>query len=137
MTLGAGTFYPSAKYSMPRSYVFGVWLSFDAGSSVVWSGNEVSFVDPSGTVSGKISLLPEFFAWNSNVYTLDFLIIESWYSVAPSPTEIPLPFSLQPYRDPLDGKPYIVYAPFGITGSSAFKHALPPAPPSYWRPQWL
>lgn len=134
MTLGAGTFVPQGQFNFPRSYVAGVWLSFDTGSLVSWFTNRVTFLDPSHTVFGTILFAPEFWDWSSNVYSMDFLILESWYSFPPSPVEIPLPFRLIYYLDPLDNVPYFVYQPFSAIGTGAFKHLLPPAPPTYWRP---
>jgi len=34
-------------------------------------------------------LLPEFLAWSSNSYTLDYIITEYYYVISPSPTKIP------------------------------------------------
>lgn len=137
MVLGAGTFVPRAKFAFPRSYLYGIWFSFDTGSVVNWTDNTADFIAPGGTVTGRVTFAPEFWAWSSNCYTLDFAIIESWYAVFPSPTQNPLPFALTYYSDPLNGRPYLVYNPFSAVGTADFKHAAPPAPSDYWRPPWL
>lgn len=137
MTLGPVTGIPQNKFAMPRSYIYGVWFSFDTGSVVNWSDNVADFIAPGGTVTGRVTFAPEVWVWSSNAYTLDYLVIESWYAVFPSPTENPLPFNLRLYFDPLNGRPYLLYEPFGAAGSAAFKHAMPPAPPDYWRSPWL
>lgn len=137
MVLGAGTFVPGARFALPRSYWYGVWLSFNSDAVVSWVGNEVTFLDPPSGVTGLIGFEPRAWSWSSNCYTLDFLIVESWYRVPPSPTQNPLPFVLTYFVDPSDGKPYMVYSPFGAVGTGAFKHQAPPPPPGYWRPHWL
>lgn len=137
MVLGAGNFIPQAKFALPRSYIYGVWFSFDTGSVVNWSANVADFAGPGGTVIGRVTFAPEIWAWSSNAYTLDYMIVESWYSIVPNPTQNPLPFALRQYFDPLNGRPYLLYEPFSTSGSAAFKHAMPPAPPDYYRTPWL
>lgn len=134
MVLGSGTFIPNAKFAVPRSYLRGIWLSFDTPAIVSWSDNAVNFADSAmPVVTGRIAFLPEFWAWNSNRYTLDFTIIESWYSFNGGVTQIPLPYCLTWYHDN-DMSTYLVYGPFCAVGTGAFKHDMPPAPPDYWQP---
>lgn len=137
MTLGTGTFYPGGRFAFPRSYIYGIWLSFNNTASVNWTDNRVTFSDSGGVVTGAIRFVPEFWSWSSNRYTMDYLIDESWYAIAPDPTEVPLPFALIYYIDPLNGRPYFVYQPFSTPGTGEFKHAAPPAPPGYWLPPWM
>jgi len=132
MTLGAGSFYPDPKFAFPRAYIYGIWLSFDLGSVVIWDENRVDFTAPGGVVTGAIVFETRFWEWSSNAYTLDFAIVESWYKVSPSPAEIPLPFALTYYTDPGNALPYLVYEPFSTGGSGAFKHVMPSAPGGYW-----
>lgn len=136
MTLGAGTFIPYAKFALPRSYLAGIWFQFNAGSSVVWSGGHAAITDVGGVVTAGVTLYANAFPWNSNFYTLDYWIIESWYKVAPSPTEIPLPFALTYYRDPDDDFPYLLYQPFSVVGTGNYKFLLPGAPSDYWGPNY-
>lgn len=137
MTLGAGTFVPNGRFAITRPYLRGIWLSFDTGAIVTWTDNSVAFADgPVPVVTGRITFLEEFWEWSSNRYTLDHVIIESWYSFNGGVTEIPLPFALTWYTD-TDGSPYLVYNPFSAVGTGAFKHDMPPTPPSwYWQPNW-
>ena len=134
MTLGAGTFVPNGQFAIPRPYLRGVWLSFDTPAIVAWTGNTVNFADGlMPVVVGRISFFNNFWNWSSNSYTLDHLVIESWYSFNGGITEIPLPFALTWYTD-TDLSTYLVYNPFSAVGTGAFKHDMPEAPPGYWRP---
>jgi len=134
VTLGVGTFFPQGQFAAPRSYYYGVWLSFDTGSVVNWTDNRADFQAPGGVVTGAVVFHERFWEWSSNKWTLDHMLVESWYAVAPSPTEIPLPYNLQFYTEPSLTRTYLLYEPFGAPGSAAFKHAMPPAPPDYWMP---
>jgi len=134
VVLGAGTFVPGGKFAFPRSYLRGIWLSFDTPAIVNWLGSTVNFADSATpVVTGRISFAPAFWTWTSNRYTLDFTIIESWYSFNAGVTQIPLPFALTWYYDD-DMSTYLVYNPFSAVGTGAFKHDMPPAPPGYWNP---
>lgn len=136
MTLGPGTYHPGGQFAFPRSYLAGVWFQFNAGSSVVWTDNFAAVTDVGGVVTAGIEIAPEAFVWSSNCYTLDFLITQSWYKVAPSPTEIPLPFALTWFIDPDTTWPYVVYQPFSAIGTGDFKHTLPSTPDDYWGPKY-
>lgn len=131
-TLGAGGFLPRPKFAFSRPYVAGILFSFDAGSSVVFSGDSADFVDPSGTVHGRVSIEPVAHVWTSNAYTLDFMIVESWYAFAPFTTQIPLPFLLEWFPHPVTGTPWMRYSPFSTAGNSEFKWVFPPSPTGYW-----
>lgn len=136
MTLGAGSYIPHAKFAFPRSYLAGVWFQFNPGSSVVWTDNFAAVTDVGGVITAGIEIAPEAFAWSSNCYTLDFLITQSWYKIAPSPVEIPLPFALIWYTDPDTVIPYVVYQPFSAENTGNYKHLLPGAPDDYWGPKY-
>ena len=136
MTLGAGTYFPHAGFAFPRSYLAGVWIVLNPGSSVTWTDNFALAADVGGTVTAGIEIAENIFPWSSNAYTLDHLITQSWYKVAPSPTEIPLPFNLTWFTDPVSTFPYVVYEPFGETNTGNFKHLLPFAPADYWGPHF-
>lgn len=135
MTLGAGIFVPSPKFAIPRPYLRGIWLSFDTPAIVNWTDNSVDFADSAvPVVRGRITFAPNFWVWSSNRYTLDYVVIESWYAFAPFTTEIPLPFALTWYYD-VNLSTYLVYNPFSAVGTGAFKHDMPAAPPTYWQQQ--
>jgi len=136
VTLGSGSYIPGAKFASPRSYLAGIWFNFNPGSTVVWTDNFAHVTDAGGVVTAGVRFAPEFFVWSSNVYSLDFMVIESWYKVAPSPSEIPLPFLLQFYQDPVAKIPYIFYSPFSSPPAADYKHFLPFGPPDYWGPHF-
>lgn len=134
MVLGAGTFIPSGQFAFPRSYLRGIWLSFDTPAIVNWTYNRVTFADSvTPVVTGAISIFYNAWAWSSNRYTVDHMVTESWYSFDNGVTKIPLPFALTWFLDS-DFSTWLVYNPFSALGTGAFKHDMPAAPPSYWRP---
>lgn len=134
--LGVGSYIPAPKFAFPRSYLRGIRLAFNSDAVIVWAGAQVDFLDPPSGVDGRIIFDPRLIVWSSNSYSLDFCVIESWFRIPPSPSQLPLDFTLEWFDQPSFGR-YIVFEPFGSVGSGTFLHDLPGAPPSYWNyPLW-
>lgn len=134
MTIGAGVYNPTPGFAIPRSYVLGIDMYFGANALVVWNDNVCSFQDLSNpSVSGEFVIAPEFIAWSSNRYTLDFLPVEWWYTVSPDPTKIPVGFYCNWGATVPGSENFLVFNIFGV-GTVRYRHTLPPAPPDYWRP---
>jgi hypothetical protein len=76
---------------------------------------------------------PKLWLWNSNVYTLDFIITESWYKAGGVGAETPLPFSLSYVPCPPSKRPSLEYAFFGLIGDPE-TFTLPVQPPNWYSP---
>jgi len=80
-----------------------------------------------------IYVLPEFWAWSSNSYTLDHIIIESFAVFGADPTHVPYNFKLK-YVPATPTTPAAVeILPPGFTSTPIF-YAMPPRTVPYWLP---
>jgi hypothetical protein len=130
--VGIVTYVPDGRLPVVRSYISAIALQWQANYTILATGNP--FVIRENTFGGyqtHIKLKPEFYAWSSNVYTLDW-IFEDWYVTAPGGSPIipgqPVQFGISTQSN---GIPCI----YGVwTPSSApyIFFSLPPAPPDYW-----
>jgi hypothetical protein len=133
MTLGVGSYSPSPRFAFPRSYIRGIAVNVTA-NDVALTDNIVTFSDPSNpNVTFQFRIWSHVYAWTTNRYTLDFVIDESFYKVAPSPTENPMPFSLT-YYQPEPGMTYLAFQPFGIIFPDTHFFDLPTNITNYWLP---
>jgi hypothetical protein len=102
--------------------------------------NSVSYADglitwghvPPDAVSGETKIKDNFIAWNSNVYTLDYLVEWWFYKIAPSPTEFEWGGDCRFEYDPVVKCNVITIATLAVDTDYYFD--LPPAPPDYWTP---
>lgn len=133
MTLGAGTFVPGGRFSFPRSYVPQFLVNVDTDTFVV-ALHACAFLDPNNhNFSFHIILDPRFYEWSSNKWTLDHVVLESYYVISPDPTEIPMPFVLS-FHTYGAGAQALIFQPFGINFIENRKVPLPPPPSDYWTP---
>jgi len=122
---------PSQKFAMPRSYLWGISLKW-AASHIYWVDNQVAVWDVTDTTFyfGLI-FKPEFWAWSSNRWTVDFVLQDAWY-VNPNPTfGTPLDCYVSYFGALVADGPVLEISPFGL-GSVQFPHAMPPADAPYW-----
>lgn len=133
MTIGTGSFPQGRKFSFNRSYVNRISFS-DVLLPVVQTANVFVFspaIVPTDTY--YVTFSPKFWDWSSNMFTLDFLVIEAYRTITPSPTQVPIDFSLT-YFPPMDANgSHIWFKPFSVATPEAF-FPLAGAPSSYWLP---
>jgi hypothetical protein len=137
MTIGTGTFNPQAKFWMTRSKVYGINFATYAGNTVTFAGFSftVHAVPPDPTFL-HCAIAPEFYIWNSNSYSLDYVVTEFWYKAGGVGPEIPLPFSLGYFQDPLRHSSSLYIQWSGTTPTFNY-FPLPSQPPNYWMPKPL
>ena len=137
MTIGTGTYNPQPKFFLPRSYVFGINFATYSGNTVTRSGDRftVHAVPPDPTFL-VCQILPAFYPWSSNSYSLDFIITEFWYKAGGVGSEIPLPFQLGYFQDPLRHSSSL-YIQWSGTVPTFNYFPLPSAPSNYWLPKPL
>lgn len=131
--IGAGTFNPNAGFSFPRSYVF--WVAFPSDWTLE-SHTDGQFVFNDFMFYNDriyINLYHSFWAWNSNRYTLDHIVVDCYYHPLPSTVDTPTPFSLS-YIAPTPTRKATIrlLSPFFGTGLQYF--ALPSPSVPYWLP---
>jgi hypothetical protein len=131
-TIGFGSYPQGAKFSFPRSFIKSV--AFDGlFPPLITGGPDFEFAPT--TAPGFrffISFSPVFWAWSSNAYTLDFVIIASYYTQPPSPVQTAYNFRVKyRYDSPSDGAAIEFYPTTSDT--PPVYYALPAAPSTYDR----
>jgi len=90
-TIGSYFSEPNNRFRVLRSYITHFRLRQNSDNfPPSWNGSQ--FVWPSAAFPNIVqyaTILPEFVGWSTNAYTLDFIITEYYYTIAPSPTRIP------------------------------------------------
>lgn len=131
MTIGTGSYYPSAKFAFPRSYVAKV-VCHSAGFLLTQDVNKFT-LDFRPTYPSVYHWTFDLYwwLWSSNVRSLDHIITESYYVNEPDPTQIPLNFGLYWVRYPPDNLPTVRFAP-NLSSVEPVFFDLPTYPPGYW-----
>jgi hypothetical protein len=133
---GTGAYPQGAKYTFPRSYVYRFAIS-DTGITVVQVANTFTLTAPTlPAYTFTVRIPGNFYVWNSNQYTLDYVILESYYVVSPSPDKIPLDFALIMVFPNGAHANYLQYCPSGILATPIFG-SLVSQPDNYWLPKPL
>jgi hypothetical protein len=87
VTIGVITYNPSGQFNLPRSYVYFLRFYVQHSLSHVTKISPVEFTidyTPVPSFVAHVRFLPEFMAWNSNVYSLDHIITDSYYDLSGS-----------------------------------------------------
>ncbi len=136
MTIGTGTFSPTAKFAFPRSYVYRLLIARH-GLTLAQTGSTWLFINPPPEPTvGVLVIDPAFWAWNSNGRSLDHIVTDFYYVVPPDPTQHPLNFSLAYGSDPVKNQPALFFDWF--SGAPDFQtFTLPAQPSNYWLPKPL
>ena len=131
MTIGTGAFYPGGRFTFPRSYIAKV-ENCTAGFLLTQTGNVFTLdFRPTFNTIYHWRFHPDWWAWSSNVWTLDHIITECYYTLPPSPVETPLNFGLYWVRYAPDPVPQLQVAP-NLSTANPVKASFPSYPPSYW-----
>lgn len=87
---GSITYFPSARFSLNRSYVSELSFHLESHLTYTWAGNEITFLySPIPTYRAYLKFRDEFVAYSSNTYTLDFIVewnYETYYTGGPEGT---------------------------------------------------
>jgi len=122
---------PDPKFNLPRSYVTDFAFQWTTNYVQLSGGNPYRFEESNfGGYRFHVKFKDDFHLWNSNVYSLDFIIEDLWAElpVTHAPTNAGMITCGFGYR--ADGVLGIAIAspPF----ATYTHHALPPSPTSYW-----
>ena len=131
--VGAATYLPQGQFAFPRPYISQFTFGFGVGAIIVQSDEQFYITDGLNPfVHVVCNLLPEFWATSSNRYTLDFVVVDWWLIIDPSPLHQPLNFNLKFQHDPVTLKPELYLYLAGAT--ARYSYPLPPPPDDYWTP---
>lgn len=137
MPLPMGSYVPGPRFAAPRSYWRGI--RFNITGYVVTNVANVYFwtkiIDPNEVWT--ITLDNRFHMWNSNRWTLDFIITTFYYQIFPDPTRHDMPFELSFDYSPNNHSPYLSLRFDSTTFPDFHYFEFPPAPSGYWAPHWL
>jgi hypothetical protein len=133
MTIGVGTFLPSARFAFPRSYVYEIVIA-RYGDTITQAGMTFTIhaVPPDPTVA-VIVFNSRLGVWTSNRLTLDFCVNEFYALPGGVGPAIPLNYTLSYTQSPTDGRPCLQFEWY-ITAPDfqRFKLTSPGSP--YWLP---
>src|SRR5215216_2273872 len=125
MTIGTGTFPQGSKFALVRAYIPLVAFAGILDTPVIAGRTYVFFPSIVPLDTYVVVLKQEFYDWNSNVYSLDFIVEQAYYMTFPSPTQIPVNYDLL-YMPPVVGRAAALrFKPFGYTDAPNF-FDLPP-----------
>lgn len=131
--IGTGTFNPQGGFSFPRSYVGNV--AFPADWTLESHTNEQFVFNDFMFYNDRIfvNLYQPFWAWSSNRYTLDHIVVDCYYHALPSTVDTPTPFSLT-YLPPTPTHAATLRLLSPFFGSTIQYFSLPPVNQPYWLP---
>jgi hypothetical protein len=131
MPIGTVTGQPSQHFAMPRSYLWGI--SIKSGAAVpVWSDNQMLLWDFTFTTFyWGLIFKPEFWAWSSNRWTVDFVLHDAWYGNTNPALGSPLPVYVSYFQNQQPEGAVLEVAAFGL-GDHIYPHALPSTTDPYW-----
>jgi len=134
LTIGIGTYPQGAKFTTPRGYAQRVAFSDILGVPSI-SGETYTFHPPVvPTDTYVIVFSSDWYPFSTAAYTLDHIIVESYRTVTPSPTQIPVDFTLS-YLPPVDANgSTVLFLPFGVITPREY-FPLPSPTVGYWVPQ--
>jgi len=137
MTIGTGTYSPQPRFVFTKSYVTDVYFATYTGETFVRSGDTFTvYAVPPDPTFLFMRLYDGFFTWNSNQYTLDFVVQEAWYKLGGVGGEIPINFSVKwSAVNPSHGCALLIdWAPLTPV---YHRVPMPAAPPNWWMPKPL
>lgn len=133
MTIGIGTFLPSARFAFPRSYVYEIVIA-RYGDTITQAGMTFTIhaVPPDPTIA-IIVFNSRLGVWTSNRLTLDYCVEEFYYLAGGLPPQVPLPFKLSYALSPFTQRQCIQFEwSVGTPDFQRFQLTSPGTP--YWRP---
>lgn len=122
---------PQCKFWFPRSYLKGVQVS-DYEANISWDVNvaTVTLTIPV-TYYHVFVFNPILWDWNSNTYSLDYILEDMYYFVPPDPTHIQTPVDIAWVNGPPPIGSYIRVA-IPAAPLNLPIHLLPPGPSNWW-----
>lgn len=133
MTIGTGTFLPSARFAFPRSYVYEIVIA-RYGDTITQAGMTFTIhAPPPDPTVAIIVFNSRLGVWSSNRLTLDFCVEEFYALAGGVPPQIPLNYTLKFAISPLTNRTCLTFEWFtGLPDWQRFALTSPGSP--YWLP---
>jgi len=133
MTIGTGTFTPSARFAFPRSYMHD-FVVYQNGDTIIETGGFFTIIPPGGDPTrGYFRVNPDWWPWSSRSWPLSSIITECYYKTSPTAPETPMPFQLHWTTSFLTPSGGLYFGWFGFE-SDPLPFFLQGAPADYWLP---
>ncbi len=136
MALTNGTYFPSAGFSFPRSYVYQIDFAL-YGTTLTHADNiYIVHAVPPTTTFIYCEFWADWYTWNSNTYQLGDIVKDFYAETPPSPTRTHIPFDFGYWRNTTTNKIGLFLNWF--TGPRLEQIVnLPTQPAGYWLPRRL
>lgn len=129
---GSITYVPTAKFWLNRSFPEVLKVHTNHVNSVSYADGLISWGHiPPDNVRAYTKITDKFIPWNSNTYSLDYLVEYWYYVVLPSPIEYAWGGEVSFAYDPMVKKNCLIIAT--ASADTDYYFDLPPAPPTWWR----
>ncbi len=130
---GSPAYHPSAGFAFPRSYLDYITFGFGANAIIDQNQNEIYVTDGNNTsVHVVCNFYEPFWAWSSNKYSLDYLVVDWWIHLDGDPTKYPLSFIMDYEQDPVTLKKGLFIWISGWT--TRYPVSFPQRDRPYWFP---
>jgi len=128
-----GFFTPQAKFAFPRSYFYEIVVE-DQAPTILRVGNNIhTIIDASVGYGIWYIINPKMWAWSSNRYTLDHVVLDCWWEYGFDGVHHPQDYGVAWNGEPLRLKTHIlINNPFLTTNFARFP--VDPQPSNYWTP---
>lgn len=121
------------SFVVTRSYVSQLWFAMNGLLGYTQTNNVFEFTySPIPTYRAWVVFLPNFWAWNSNHYTLDRMVQYAYETYSSGGTEFSVSLSIKYLYDPAEGRHTIYVAT--VSPSLNPKFILPTSSAPYWSP---
>jgi len=121
------------SFSVTRSYVSQLWFAMNGYLTYVQTDNVFEFrYLPIPTYKAWVIFLPNFWAWNSNHYTLSRMVQYAYETYVDGGTETSVGLAIKYLYDPDEGR-HTIYVST-VSPSLNPKFLLPAGSSSYWCP---
>lgn len=133
MVIGTGTFVPGGRFAFPRSYINDFYVCRN-GDTIAQTGAKFVVTDTfNPNLTATFVMLLQMFVWNTNTYTMDHVIVESYYQNTIGGDKFPLPYNLNYSIDPANGRSRLILGWSGFM-TDPQKMSFPPQQADYWLP---
>lgn len=136
MPIGTIVYSPAPRFAFPRSYVKQIHMRTNNDNIPFMVGDLITIPSINfPNITQYIRLKPQFIPWHSNRVTLDWLVQDWYYVIAPNPTQNPYGGGLSYEYDSSVQTHVLKFTTDSPNTSTRF--VLSPAPLNYWTPPEL
>jgi hypothetical protein len=131
--LGSVSYYPHAKFVVPKSYLPNIMFGFGASVGVTHVGASFRFDDLVNTQNHVYcNLQPHLWSDRAYAFTLDYMMVDWYLIVDPNPAPQPLAVNMYYGYNVHPLKPDLIIYLSGFT--TFYQFPTPPQYAGYWLP---